>query len=533
MKTINRYLLVSLALALVVAAAALAVASYFLFERQSREQELSRQQVMIENRARVLNETFLQALRRLELARDDALARLDGQRKEDSPIRLGHDTVVREDGSLRSREDRFDPKWEPGIFAPAGLELDEDLKHRIVTFRDTANLFGQAWRKDYSNIWFAGPEGWLVAYWPVYPWTEKLAAGHKLAGEAWFAGAAPAKNPGKGPVWGMARVDPSGKTSSVTLSLPLYVGDSFIGVIAEDVPLLRMAEAMVLDETGSEAGLTRLVFGTDGSIIAMSGRTDDIAASGGSLKADDNKKGAVPSAASAIAAIQAHGETLGRVHDAVGGQYAVYATLGKLPWTLAVLVPNARIKGGAPGSALLVGGIALFCGLLILVFIARQVRVSILVPLRQLTAAVASITHGHADVVLPTGARGEIADLANSLIPMQESVAAQLDAARQEKMALMDQLAAAKEKAESTQRRLDEETIVAEDRANRLKDIEQRYNALMQQSVSMAGENGTEATGDGGDLSDVTMDAFAQDEAATIQAEPEPDGAVALPLEGF
>ena len=284
MKTINRYLLISLAASLLLVVIAVAGVSYVLSGRQSREEDLVRRQAMVEERAREQSEPFLMALRRLELARDDALARLEGTRKADSPIRFGHDTATREDGSVRSRKDNFDPQWEPGIFVPAGLALDEDIKHRIVAFRDTANLFGQAWRKDFPNLWFVGSEGWVVAYWPAYPWTEKLDATDKVVAEPWFARAAPEKNPNKLAVWGAARSDPDGKANSVTLSLPLYAGETFLGVIAQDVPLQRLAEAVATDRLRRPASKA-LAFANDGALIAMTGRTTEIVKAGGSLKA--------------------------------------------------------------------------------------------------------------------------------------------------------------------------------------------------------------------------------------------------------
>lgn len=469
MKTINRHLLLSLAAALVLVVVAVAAVGHVLSGRQATEQELLRRQAMVEERARGESEPFMQALRRLELARDDALARLEGTRKADSPIRFGHDTAARDDGSVRSREDRFDPKWEPGIFVPAGVSADEELKHRIVAFRDTANLFGQAWRKDFPNLWFAGPEGWVVAYWPAYPWTEKLAAADKVTAELWFARAAPDKNPGKGPVWSAARSDPDGKGTSVVLSLPLYAGDIFLGVIAQDMPLARLAEAAAVDE--ADAGIARMVFAPDGALLVMSGRMAEIIKAGGSLKAVQ-----VPAAASAITAIQAHGESAGRVRDAAGKQQVLYAAMGKLPWTLATLVPDAKLGGGLR-AALGVAGAGLLGMLLVLALMARQLRAVLVKPLRQLSGAVASITQGHADVVLPTGARGELAELADALIPMRDSVAAKLDAAREEKSALAARLAEAEQKAEEAQR-------VAEDRASRLQDIEQRYAALLPTQIA-------------------------------------------------
>ncbi len=477
MNTINRYLLASLAAALLLVVVAVAATVYVLAGRQSREEDLVRGMAMTEERARLQTAPFMLALRRLELARDDALARLEGTRKADSPIRFGHDSAPRDDGSIRSHADNFDPKWEPGIFVPAGLAPDEDLKHRIVAFRDTANLFGQAWRKDFPNLWFAGPEGWVVAYWPDYPWTEKLGAGDKPATEPWFVRAGPDRNAKKAAAWGVARTDPSGKGTAVTLSLPLYAGETFLGVVAQDVPLRGMSAAMESDSA------KHLVFAGDGTVIAMTGRTAEIVKAGGALKAVQ-----VPEAATAITAIQAHGEAAGRIRDATGKRTVLYSAMDDLPWTLATLVPDTFGGRGAWSGALLAAAAATLASVLVLALMARQLRAVLVKPLRQVAGAVASIAQGHTDVVLPTAARGEIAELAEALIPMRDSVAAKLDAAKQEKAALTESLAAAEQKAEQTQRRLDEEKVVAEDRATRLADLEQRYDALLAAQSATAEE---------------------------------------------
>jgi HAMP domain-containing protein len=471
MRSLSRFLLLALALALLLVVLATAATAYFLSGRQAREAALSRQMALLEESARAQSEPFQRALRRLELARDDALARLEGTRKADSPIRFGHDTAAREDGSVRTREGSFDPQWEPGVFVPAGLALDEDLKHRIVAFRDTANLFGQAWRKDFPNLWFAGPEGWVVAYWPAHPWTEKLAAADKPAAEPWFVRAAPDKNPKKAAAWAPARADPGGKTTSVTLSLPLYAGDTFLGVVAQDVPLQALSAAMAAD-----AGLRRLAFGPDGSILAMSGRDAEILKAGGSLKAVQ-----VPEAAAAITAIQAHGEAAGRVRDAAGKQEVLYGAMGQLPWTLATLVPAGWQGGGSWISGLAVAAAAVFAALLVVALVARLLHARLTRPLKQLTGAVASITQGHADVVLPTGASGEIAELADALLPMRDSVAAKLDAAKEEKAALEARIAESEQKAEELQHRLDQESVVAADRARRIEELEQQNQALVEE----------------------------------------------------
>jgi methyl-accepting chemotaxis protein len=234
----------------------------------------------------------------------------------------------------------------------------------------------------------------------------------------------------------------------------------------------------------------------------MTGRETDLIKAGGGLKAVQ-----VPAAASAITAIQAHGEAAGRIRDAAGKQTVLYSAMDKLPWTLAVLVPDGSGGSGAPRVALFAALAAVFAGLAVVALMAYLLRAALAKPLRQLSGAVASIAQGHADVVLPTAARGEIAEVAEALIPMRDSVAAKLEAAKAEKSVLATRLAEIEQLAAETQRRLDEEKVVAEDRAARLADLQQRYDALV------AAQNATLEEA----LPEATAEAGAAEEAAAEQ----------------
>ena len=363
MNSPDRKLTLLLAALLILLAGGLTVAHFLMGDKSGRSQSLARWHGQVEDRARLLAEPFGQATRRLEQARDDALARAQGQSREDSLLRYDQQLAVRPDGTTRPKDDNFDPQGGVGVFLPPGLAPDDGLKHRIVTMGDTINLFGQSWLRDYPNLWFAGTEKWLVAFYPEYAWTEKLEAQYDPAVEPWYEAALSERNAKQGAVWGTARTDAVGKALVASLALPVSVDDKPIGVLAEDVPLQRLADAVAVAD--HETGVVRLVVDTADRIVALTGRNGEILKNGEPLKVD--KK--MAEIATALEGIKSHGEASGALLDGEGKRAIVYARLPGQPWTLITLVPNALLGGASAGSTGIFAALA-FVGVLVVLGVA-------------------------------------------------------------------------------------------------------------------------------------------------------------------
>lgn len=385
MNSPDRKFTLLLAALLILLAGGLAAAHFLMGDKSGRGQSLARWHGQVEDRARLLAEPFGQAVRRLEQARDDALARAQGQSREDSIVRYDQQLAARPDGTTRPKGEKFDPQGSAGVFLPPGLAPDDGLKHRIVTMGDTLNLFGQSWLRDYPNLWFAGVEKWLVAYYPEYPWTEKLEAGYDPAVEPWFTAALPESNPKQAAVWGAARADFVGRSLVASLSLPVGIDDKTIGVIAEDVPLQRLSDAVAVGE--HETGVVRLVVDAGGGIVALSGRTAEILKAGAPLKAD---KG-MADIASALEGIKSHGEASGAILDGDRKRAIVYARLPGQPWSLVTIVPNALLGGASAGSTGVFAAIAAVGALIVLGVAAFMLKRFIAEPMGRLAKAEAQV----------------------------------------------------------------------------------------------------------------------------------------------
>lgn len=353
--------------------------------KDGRSIALARWHSQVEDRARLLAEPFAQASRRLEQARDDALARAQGQSRDDSLVRFGQQFAERADGTMRPKEDGFDYRGSAGVFMPPKFSPSDDLKHRIVTMGDTLNLFGQSWLREYPNLWFAGVEKWLVAFYPDYPWTEKLEAEYDPTVESWYGAALPERNAKLAAVWGTARADANGKALVASLALPVLVDDKPIGVMGEDVPLQRLTDAVAIAE--HEVGVVRLVVDAGDGIVAMTGRNAEILKAGAPLKAD--KK--LADVASALAGIKSYGEASGAILDGDGKRAIVFARLPGQPWTLVTIIPNDLLAGGSAGSTGLFAALAVVGALLVIVVAAVVLKRAIAQPMARLAQAEAQV----------------------------------------------------------------------------------------------------------------------------------------------
>lgn len=384
MESPHRKLTLLLAVLLLVLAGGLVAAHFMMGSKDGRSIALARWHGQVEDRARLLAEPFSQASRRLEQARDDALARAQGQSRDDSLVRFGLQFAERADGTTRPKEDGFDYRGSAGVFMPPKFAPSDDLKHRIVTMGDTLNLFGQSWLREYPNLWFAGTEKWLVAFYPDYPWTEKLEAEYDPTVESWYGAALPDRNAKLAAVWGAARADANGKTLVASLALPVLVDDKLLGVMGEDVPLQRLTDAVAIAE--HEAGVVRLVVDAGEGIVAMTGRNADVLKNG-PLKAD--KK--LADIASALEGIKSYGEASGAILDGDGKRAIVFARLPGQPWTLVTIVPNALLAGGSAGSTGLFAAIAVVGALLVIVVVAVVLKRAISEPMTRLVQAEAQV----------------------------------------------------------------------------------------------------------------------------------------------
>ncbi|MBC7878439.1 MAG: GAF domain-containing protein [Anaerolineales bacterium] len=154
------------------------------------------------------------------------------------------------------------------VFVPAETILDEDLLNDLNT---TAYLdfYAPNFIKSHpeiASVYYVSRTG-AVTYYPNINLARNSPLGFDATQELFYTMADPQNNPQREPRWTEARQSPDGSGLITTLSIPVYINNTFRGVMSADVLLAKIAQNIANIKVG-ETGYSFLV-DQAGSILAM------------------------------------------------------------------------------------------------------------------------------------------------------------------------------------------------------------------------------------------------------------------------
>lgn len=151
----------------------------------------------------------------------------------------------------------------PNIYNPTEEMLQDINTSMHLDF--VANGFLEA-HQEVVAVYFISNMGYTV-YYPNINLAENVPADFDPTDQQFFTIADPNNNPGREPRWTPPYQDPAGLGLIVTLSIPVYDKDRFIGVMGADIQLSRVAGNISAIKLG-ETALPFLV-DSNGVILAM------------------------------------------------------------------------------------------------------------------------------------------------------------------------------------------------------------------------------------------------------------------------
>ena len=99
----------------------------------------------------------------------ELLKRLDELGNID-PIDEFNGLVTRHKDSIyRDRPEMFDGRVMSGVFIEETLEIDADIRRRVIAFYENCLRFGPAWHNRFQDTYVTTPENFMVIYWPEIP----------------------------------------------------------------------------------------------------------------------------------------------------------------------------------------------------------------------------------------------------------------------------------------------------------------------------------------------------------------------------
>jgi signal transduction histidine kinase/DNA-binding response OmpR family regulator len=321
------------------------------------------------------------------------------------------------DGFLRSRPERFNPQRDAGMTIMQPDRLDDDTMRRVLAAQDTVEQMGRAMHTRFQNVWMILPEDIALGYWPEMPRWPFAARNRKdFTDNKLFTLAGPANNPSRESVWTDVYQDGTRKIAMVSVTLPVYDGDRFLGIVGQDVTLDELFERTVNVRL---EGTINLIVHRNGNLVAHPTLARQIAAADGGLpvsKTGDRSLESVHRAALSVT-----GDS-GVTEDEESDAYLGVAHIHGPDWFLVTVYPKSLLRAEAFQSArfvLLIGLLSLLVEVTLLYMVLRSQITS---PLRALLGATRKVTAGDLDVKLDTTRTDELGEIARSFNRMAKAV---------------------------------------------------------------------------------------------------------------
>ncbi|AUC61670.1 Sensory transduction histidine kinase [Cyanobacterium sp. HL-69] len=153
----------------------------------------------------------------------------------------------REDGTIRNVLP-LNTLDTPGVFLGTNVDIDEEMRDRVVKFFDNVRSYGLAWQKTFVNTYIHIPENGIVIYMPNYPWTEEAEAEKIITTDESFQISTPENNPERETAWTRIYYDATQADWMVSSVTPIdNAQGEQVGNIGHDILIGELQERTIND----------------------------------------------------------------------------------------------------------------------------------------------------------------------------------------------------------------------------------------------------------------------------------------------
>ncbi len=145
------------------------------------------------------------------------------------------------DGSHKSAKKYFDGVWtQDGRFEHGmslvlepEVKITKEIKRRIGVAHDLIFKYGPAWRSRFVNLWFVGPEGVFLNYWPGISPGARITG--NFSGRNWILAPHRKKHPDQQILWTGFYFDSLSGQWMISAALPITLNGKPMGTIGTDI----------------------------------------------------------------------------------------------------------------------------------------------------------------------------------------------------------------------------------------------------------------------------------------------------------
>ncbi|MDB9314043.1 ATP-binding protein [Spirulina sp. CS-785/01] len=330
------------------------------------------------------------------------------------------------DQTLRNQQATFDHSQFPGIFLGANVEVDAEMRRRVVTYLELLNSYGSAWQNRFVNTYIQIPENGIAIYMPTYAWTQSAPSdpSFRVTDDESFYITDKEHNPERKTVWTGIYYDPVAQAWMVSCVTPLDVQGQHVGTLGHDILIDELRQRTIRDNL---EGTYNMIFREDGRLVAHPDPEliQKIQDRNGTYSIAESQDANLRNIFTLVSE-KTNEQVI--LENPQGEEYLAATTIDEPSWFLVTVIPKSLVQKEAFATArliLLIGVISLFIEIGVVFFILRR---KIKKPLNNLMAATESIASGNLEVKLDDNRRDELGSLAslfnNMAQQLRESFAA-------------------------------------------------------------------------------------------------------------
>ncbi len=377
-------------------------------------------QKYVDERGKREDALFLLAESNHKILKDEAQKRFAGKPTVESIRRFDQLLERHNDGTIRNKKALYDGTNSAGVFIPAKVKINDELKHRVVVMIDLVESYGRAFRSQFQDTYFTTSENIMVLFWPEVPnWTMEMDANFDMLKEEYVWVADKKHNPKRESVWTGAFYDIVGKTWMTSIETPID-GDGWSVTIGHDVMLDEFISRVSNDHL---AGTYNVIFRTDGRLITHPELLGDIKKKEGKLDLHSTNDFFLKEMFSTVMGAKKDGESQTILAEHPDGKNLLAFTRIRGPqWYFVTIYPLSLITSTALSGIIFILLLALASLGFEIAFLYYGLKRDVIEPLNKMENSVRKISEGQYHARLEVDRTDELGQLAESFNLMARQI---------------------------------------------------------------------------------------------------------------
>ena len=431
-KSLTRKTLINMGISIGIAIILIALISYLYLTVLLKSQTVEQLKHYITERGQRESSIFLLAQDNLAILKTEFLLQLDALGNQDPKSEFDRLFVKGKDGVIRNRPKNFDGTRQAGVYIDKSLNLDADIRRRVLIFYQLTMKYGPAWHNRFQDTYITTPENIMVIYWPEVPtWAQDATADLYMPDEEYLWVADKEHNPSRISRWTGLFYDKVAKVWMVSCETPVDIGDRHIATFGHDIILNELLDRTV---NNSLDGAYNMILRADGRLIAHPDKIAEIQDKEGYF---DISKSNDPHLKRIFQYIKNINGNQVIVDNSQDDELLAVTKIEGPDWYFVTVYPKSLLSKQAVKTAFLIimlGIILLLLEIILLYFLLRK---QVAQPLQEFIAATKQISAGNFSlatknedgrvIALPVERDDELGELANSFKGMVEQMKSSFD----------------------------------------------------------------------------------------------------------